>query len=137
MPIDSQDDYILVFPDGDEARLRHDLLPGQQEQETLIEVDPLIQKFLRAPYDSVIGAAAMGHLTGEVARNPPRSGWMLPLTVLAALVFVGSIGWVVVWESFVSGATLDRFLSPAWLVSLPFAVAGLLMLWRLARQPRG
>ena len=84
----SLNDYVIVFPDGDEARLSHDLLPGQREQETLIEVDPLIQEFLRTPYDPVIGAAAMGRLTGEAVRRPAASGWLRWLAWLVAFALI-------------------------------------------------
>jgi hypothetical protein len=133
------DDYILVFSDGDEARLSHDLLPGQREQETLIEVDPLIQEFLRAPYDPVIGAAAMGRLTGEAVRRPATHGWLRWLAWLVALALVTSALALV----FMGPPLLERATSPeqalvAYLQSLviegALAVAGTLLVWRLLRR---
>jgi len=134
MAEDPPDEHVVILPDGEELRLSYDPLDGQQEQETLIEVDPVIREFLRSPYDPVIGAAAYGRIVGEVARNPPRTGWMLPLTIAVAMIFVGPIVWAVGWELYGSDPTLDLLLNPALLISLPFAVAGLLMLWRLLRR---
>lgn len=138
MSSDPHDDHIIVFPDGDEVRLSHDLLPGQQEQETLIEVDPVIQEFLRAPYDPVIGAAAMGRLTGEVVRNPPREGWMLGLTILVGMACAGSalaaLGFLYSPDVGVDMRWFRFMLVESLIISTPFALAGLLILWRLARR---
>jgi hypothetical protein len=132
-------DYIIVFPDGDEARLHHDLQPGQQEQETLIEVDPLIQEFLRAPYDPVIGAAAMGRLTGEAVRRPPASGWMRLLAWLVAIALLaGAFVVLLVDPPVLSLAQSPEQALPAYLQPLAIegalAVAGVLLMWRLIRR---
>lgn len=137
MSKDPYDEHVVILPDGEELRLSYDPQDGQQEQETLIEVDPLIQEFLRSPYDPVIGAAAMGRLTGEAIRNPPRGTWYGALSVLTALtclmMAVSALGWLYAGgETELGGFRFELYKSL--LVSLPFALGGLLLLWRLARR---
>lgn len=139
MSSDPHDDHIIVFSDGDEVRLDHELLPGQQEQETLIEVDPVIQEFLRAPYDPVIGVAAMGRLTGEVVRRPPASGWMRPLAWLVACALLAGALVLVIAEPPLLDLTespeqaLIAYLQPL-AVEGALATAGVLLVWRLVRR---
>jgi len=138
MSEDPLDEHVVILPDGEELRLSYDPLDGQLEQETLIEVDPVIAAFLRSPYDPVAGAAAMGRLTGEVVRNPPRDGWMLGLTVLVGVACAGSalaaLGFLYSPDVEVDMRWFRFMLVESLIVSTPFALAGLLILWRLARR---
>jgi hypothetical protein len=138
MPKDPLDEHVVILPDGEELRLSYDPLDGQQEQETLIEVDPVIEAFLRSPYDPVVGMMAFGRLTGEVVRNPPRTGWMLPLTILVGVACVSAaisaLGFLYGSDTTLDMGWFQFKLYESLIVSLPFTLAGALILWRLARR---
>lgn len=103
------------------------------EQERLVVEDADVRAYLRAPYDPYYSARMAGRATGEVVRRPPERGWPRAMAALLALTLLSMPGLGI--ARILGGGPLDEG-GQMVLVASPFGYAGLLLIWRLARQGR-
>lgn len=136
---DPPDDPADLDEDGDDERdIYFDLedrsrLEGQQ---AIVGVDPMLEEYMRAPFDPLYAARVGGRLTGEVIGHPPKSGWLrLGAFVLALTFLVGSCGGVTQALG-VSIAGYQLALPAGLGMAVVFALAGVLLLWRLLSSDR-
>lgn len=108
------------------------------EKQMIVGKDPFLEEYLRSPYDPLYAAMAMGRLTGEVVRRPPKRGWMRVLSWVVALVLIttGLVGGGVL--GILNATTIDD----RWfryeefrlgLIAIPGVIAGALLVWRLVK----
>lgn len=123
------DDLVVVIPGFDP--------PATTGKQALVEVDPTLEDLARSPYDPIIAARAFGHVTGEVARNPPQgSGISFGVFVVGlTLVLIGALTVRTTLANLGDGAGLPAVVTQAGTSALALAlgVAGATMLWRLFR----
>lgn len=133
-----EDDDWPQYDDSDPLVI--DLEPDDpmQGKQAIVGKDPMLDEYLRSPYDPLFASMAMGRMTGLIVRRPPKRGWMrfLSYIVAFALLASGLVGTGLIGIATAVGSDDGWFgyeQLRLGLISIPGIIAGVLLLWRLLR----